>query len=195
MAIPPILTVITAHPIIALITLIVGIILGSVIAIIKTINGMSAGAKLKKAQENAAAAEEAAEKAKEAYDALGSALNELDDKYNALDDLREGTEEWNKAVQDVNESVLDLIDKYPELAGFVENEGGVLKLDVDSDAVQNVLKDYQKAEVLAKGQEISAKAKVVAAEKTKDFSELDAVDDVAKKRGWETAGNAIAHGA
>lgn len=46
--------------------------------------------------------------------------------------MTKGTEEWSKAVQDVNSSVLDLIDKYPELAGLVENEGGVLTLDVDS---------------------------------------------------------------
>jgi hypothetical protein len=31
---------------------------------------------------------------------------------------------------------LDLISKYPELAGLVENEGGVLTLDVNSDEVQ-----------------------------------------------------------
>jgi hypothetical protein len=58
-----------------------------------------------------------------------------------LENLTKGTEEWNKAMQDINSSVLDLISKYPELAGLVENEGGVLTLDVDSKEVQQVLRD------------------------------------------------------
>jgi hypothetical protein len=73
----------------------------------------------------------------------------LEDKYNGLDDIIKGTEEWNKAIQDVNASVLELIDKYPELAGFVENEGGVLSLDVDSAEVADVLNAYKQDELLA----------------------------------------------
>ena len=194
MAIPPILTLITAHPIIALITLIIGVILGSIIAIVSYINGISADAKLKKAQENAKAAEEAAKATKEAYDELNNSINELDDKYDALDGLVKGTEEWNKAVQDVNDSVLDLIAKYPELAGFVENDGGLLTIDLDSAEVQNVLKDYESSAVLAKGQEIAAKKKVNEAELTKNFSELGAIDQVATQRGWNAFGEATAIG-
>jgi uncharacterized membrane protein YqgA involved in biofilm formation len=63
MAIPPILTLITAHPIIALITLIVGVILGTIIAIVSYINSISAEAQLAEAQKNAEAAREAAEMA------------------------------------------------------------------------------------------------------------------------------------
>jgi hypothetical protein len=58
---------------------------------------------------------------------------------------------------------LDLIDKYPELAGFVENEGGVLTLDVDSDEVQNVLNSYKQDEIAAKGASIGAKANLARA--------------------------------
>jgi hypothetical protein len=46
--------------------------------------------------------------------------------------------------------VLELIDKYPELAGLVENEGGVLKLDVESDEVQDVIKKYESSAASAK---------------------------------------------
>jgi hypothetical protein len=32
-----------------------------------------------------------------------------------------------------------LVDQYPELAALVENKDGVLRLDVESEGVQNVL--------------------------------------------------------
>jgi hypothetical protein len=63
----------------------------------------------------------------------------LQDGYKALDNLRKGTEEWKNAVNDLNNSVLDLITQYPELASLVQQDGGVLRLDVDSKEVQNVL--------------------------------------------------------
>jgi hypothetical protein len=53
--------------------------------------------------------------------------------------LRKGTQEWNEALTDINSTILDLIDDYPELANYVTKEGGVLKLDVDSEEVQKVL--------------------------------------------------------
>jgi hypothetical protein len=52
---------------------------------------------------------------------------------------------------------LDLIDKYPELAGLVENKGGVLTLDVDSEAVQNVMNQAKNDELIAKSAAIGAK--------------------------------------
>jgi archaellum component FlaC len=63
----------------------------------------------------------------------------LQDGYKALDNLRKGTEEWKNAVNDLNNSVLDLITQYPELASLVQQDGGILRLDVDSKEVQNVL--------------------------------------------------------
>ena len=195
MAIPPILTAITAHPIIALITLIVAVILGTIIAIMSYIDSISAEAKLADAQKNAEAAKEAAEQADQAFQDLKDSLSELNDKQDTLENLREGTEEWNKAVQDVNSSVLDLIDKYPELAGLVENEGGVLKLDVESDEVQDVIKKYESSAALAKSVQYSADAKVTAAQQQYDFSKLDAVNDVSKHRGWNAFGKSVQIGA
>ena len=183
MAIPPILTAITAHPIIALITLIVGLILGAVVGMMAYLDSISAEAKLEDAQANADAAKEAAEQADEAFRNLNDSLSELDSKYETLDNLTEGTKEWNEAVQDVNASVLDLIDQYPELAGLVENEGGVLKLDIESDEVQDVIKKYEGSAAHAKAVQYSAEARVTQAQQDLDFSNLDAVNEVSKLRG------------
>jgi hypothetical protein len=65
---------------------------------------------------------------------LGKAFDSLSDKYSALEDLTEGTREWRDAVKEINAEVLELVDKYPELANLVTNEGGVLTIDLDGDA-------------------------------------------------------------
>jgi hypothetical protein len=49
---------------------------------------------------------------------------------------------------------MELIEQYPELAGLVENEGGVLKLDLDSKEVKGVISEYKKTAVKAKGAEL-----------------------------------------
>jgi hypothetical protein len=71
--------------------------------------------------------------------------------------MRRGTEEWMAAVDELNSSVLDLISEYPELASLVKQEGGVLTLDVESDAVKNILGKYETEAVRAKGAELGAK--------------------------------------
>jgi hypothetical protein len=104
---------------------------------------------------------------------LSDTFEELNNKYDAMDGLTKGTEEWNKAVQDVNSSVLGLIEKYPELAGLVENDNGVLKLDVDSSEAQAVLKEYKKDEVAAQGAALGAKANLNRAQVEYDLDKMD----------------------
>jgi hypothetical protein len=88
---------------------------------------------------------EAADNAKESYEQLSDALDDLSTKYDAIKELTKGTEEWNKSMLEINSSVMDLIAKYPELAGLVENKGGVLTLDIESKEVQDVLNSaYEK---------------------------------------------------
>ena len=87
---------------------------------------------------DAKAAEEAAKKAEEAkqkYQEIRQEFNELKSSLenhqaavNALEDLKQGTEEWYEAVQKLNEETLDLITKYPELAKYVQNVDGSLRL-------------------------------------------------------------------
>jgi hypothetical protein len=80
-----------------------------------------------------------AEEAAAAYKELKESLAGLKDSYKNLEGLTRGTEEWNDAVEEINSSVLDLVEKYPELASMMTNEGGVLTLDVESEEVQSVL--------------------------------------------------------
>jgi hypothetical protein len=52
---------------------------------------------------------------------------------------------------------LDLINKYPELAGLVENKDGVLTIDLEDESVQNILAEYEKNKIYAQGASIGAK--------------------------------------
>jgi hypothetical protein len=100
------------------------------------------------------------------------ALDGLDDKYKALDELTRGTREWNEAVIALNNEVLSLVDKYPELASLVKNEGGVLTLDINSDEVQEVIKTAQANMIIAQNTETLANTKVQAAQQDVAYAEL-----------------------
>lgn len=171
--IPPILTLISSHPIVAIIVGILAAVLALTVGIISAIQNSSPEAKLQRAAENAEAAAEAADQAAESFNNLTNSFDELGDKYKVLEDLRKGTEEWNKAVQDINSSVLELISKYPELAGLVENEGGVLTLDVNSDEAQKVLRDAKVAQVSAQGASLGAKISVEQAKREVELNQID----------------------
>ena len=122
----------------AVIALAVGIAL-----IVKAVQNASPEAKLERAQEAAEKAGEAADRAAESYENLKNAFENLDEGYKTLENLTKGTEEWNKAVQSINGSVLELIQQYPELAKLVDNEGGVLTIDINGEEAQKILKDVQ----------------------------------------------------
>jgi uncharacterized protein YoxC len=98
MIIPPILTLISAHPIIAVITAFLLIVVGLIIAISSYLKSMSADAQLEKAAKDADAAADAAERAADKYKELSSSLDDLKGKYSALEELRRGTQEWNDSV-------------------------------------------------------------------------------------------------
>lgn len=59
---------------------------------------------------------------------LSSSLKGLSDAQADLNGLTEGTQEWRDAVQDVNGQILDLINKYPELAKYVETTNGIMRI-------------------------------------------------------------------
>jgi methyl-accepting chemotaxis protein len=119
--------------VVALVSLVAIIFL--VVAAFKKWQANSPEGKLKAAEEATEAAGKAADEAAEAYNNLNNSLEELDDKYAAIEDLTEDTREWRDAIKEINAEVLDLVEQYPELAKFVKNEGGVLKLDLDSQGV------------------------------------------------------------
>lgn len=145
---------------------------GIILLILNAVKNASPEKKLEEAQEAAEKAAEAADKAAEAYDKLTEALEGLEDKYDALEDLTRGTKEWNAAMREINSSVLDLIDKYPELAKFVENIDGVLTIDVQSEGVQETLKQAEAKAVIAKNQSIMSKVAVAQKEDDVKYNKL-----------------------
>ena len=169
---------------VALIAAAVMVLIAAVVIIFQQINNNSPEKKLENAQKAAEGAAEGADKAAESFENLRDSLDSLSDQYNNLDNLIKGTEEWNKAVQETNSSVLDLIDKYPELAGLVENEGGVLTLDVDSAEVADILKSYEINSIKAKNAELGAKINLSRAQADYELDTMD--DDVFEK--FQTAG-------
>ena len=154
-----------------------------VFAILKLCGVFDTAAKrLEKANKELEATEEAVNKVTEEYNNLGTALEELDSKYDTLEDMRRGTEEWNKAVQETNDSVLDLIDTYPELASLVENKGGVLTIDTNSEEVRNIMQEKENQATRAKGALIGAKMNVAQLNAEADYeTNLKAIDDFSKR--------------
>jgi hypothetical protein len=152
------LTLIIGLMVIGLIALVA--IIWAVIAAIQSFIKNSPEAQLKSAEEAADAAGEAAERTAEAYNNLADAFDSLGDKYDSLEELTKGTEEWKKAVEEINTEVLDLIEKYPELAGLVDNDEGVLTLEIDGEEAQKVLQKYEMDAAKASAASYAAKINV-----------------------------------
>ncbi len=109
----------------------------------KAIKAQSPEGRLEAAKEATQQAADAAQDAAEAYENLNTALSDLSDKYTAFEELSAGTQEWRDAMDEINDTVLDLINKYPELAKYVQLQNNVLTLDTDSSVVQAVMNDYR----------------------------------------------------
>ena len=89
---------------------------------------------------------------------LKSSFKELDDLGDTLKSLTQGTEEWQRSLQDINFQVLQLIEKYPELAGEVENING--KLTISAAGQERFIEAQQdRANNLAKGYYAATMAK------------------------------------
>ena len=129
MVIPPILTLITAHPIIAIITAIAAVVIGLITAIVSFVQNNSLDAKLANAKKNLEDAKAAAEAAKGELDEMMSAKDEYDDLQKQLKDLVKGTNEWKEALRASNEQVLKLLETYPKLAQYItKGESGELQI-------------------------------------------------------------------
>jgi hypothetical protein len=104
---------------------------GALVALFVKMYKNSPVGQLKAAQKASEEAAKAAQEAADAYNNLNSALSSIDSKTAALDNMTKGTQEWRNAVIELNEEMMSLIEQYPELAGYLTNDGGVLKLDYD----------------------------------------------------------------
>ena len=87
----------------------------------------------KKANEVAVDTKKTYDDLKTSLDNVKSALNDLHSAEDNLNDLTEGTQEWRDALQQCNDKVLELISNYPELAQYVTNENGRLKLNAEGE--------------------------------------------------------------
>ena len=181
--IPPILNAISAHPIIAAITIGVGALLLLVKSITDAQKEASVEARVEKSTARAREAEQVAKETKERYDELDNSLSQLESKYDGMKELVRGTREWNEAVQEINATVLDLVKEYPDLADLIENHGGVLTLDIDSEEVKNILQQSKENYVQAKGIEVAAEAKAARERLTLQTTELEAYKEIANSRG------------
>ena len=105
--------------------------IGLVVAAYKDWNKEADAAK--KASEVAADAKKTYDDLKTSLDNVKSALNDLHSAEDNLNDLTKGTQEWRDALQQCNDKILELISNYPELAQYVTNENGQLKLNAEGE--------------------------------------------------------------
>lgn len=161
-------TLIAAGAIVALYLAIKGL-----IALYKYLKTLTPEGQFEAASEAADNAAAAVNELTSSYENLQTSLDELSEQQKTLESLTEGTQEWKQAVIETNNQVLDLIDKYPELAKFVESNNGVLSIDMDDEGFQQILNDYSDA--IVKAQAASAGAQLNLIEKQNDltYSELD----------------------
>lgn len=131
------------------------------ILFVKWASNQTAEKRLEKIQDTAKKAGEAADTAAESYDNLKSSLDKLQESYNGLKELTRGTQEWRDALIDINNEVLNLIEDYPELLKYIKTENGMIVLDINSDEVQDVLKEYENAKLLTTGVKAAADANVI----------------------------------
>ena len=119
------------------------------------------------------AAHEAKEKATELSDAyldLKSSLDELKTARSTLDSLKEGTLEWKEAVLQLNEQILALVNTYPELAQYLNNDNGILS--IDPKGIDQVLDSQLAKAQVAQNAAITAQANASKQQALVDAQEL-----------------------
>ena len=190
MAIPPILTLISSHPIIAVVTIALGIILVAITAIYKKLKEKTAAAKLERLQEMSEGLSDAANRASEAFSNLNSTLDGLKGQYENLKNLKKGTSEWYEEVFNINEQVNQLLEKFPELKDAVYIEDGVLKINYDSDSVDKAIASAQRSTIVSRIMSQSAET-AIAATRVKALEEEKTKHENAAKN-WRTWGTLLA---
>lgn len=123
----------------------------------------------KKASEVAVDTKKAYDDLKTSLDNVKSALNDLHSAEDNLNDLTKGTQEWRDALQQCNDKVLELISNYPELAQYVTNENGQLKLNAEGeqaylDQLQAGIQNARNASYIASSNSREADVRAVAAD-------------------------------
>ena len=88
-----------------------------------------------------------AENLKTEYNELKSSISSIDAKDAELDNIIIGTQEWNDKVHELNSEISELIDKYPQLAKYVDYvDGRYILTDGYETEVNNIQQDVKEAE-------------------------------------------------
>ena len=177
-------------------------VLGPILAITAALAALGAAIYLvakdmKKAETNAKSAAEQAKTFSTEFENANQELTDLKsnfENYNtgqsALDKMTEGTEEFRKALQEANEEVIDLMTKYPELAEYVNDVNGRLKITAEG---QRKLLEAQQAEVdRAYANKLSSN--IVAIESRQEANEQKLAGKILKDKAsatGETVGTAL----
>lgn len=151
--------------------------LGAVVAVYKAIKNNSPEAHLERATDLAKETSEAANEAATSFDNLKTSLEGIEDGTSKLENLTRGTNEWKDAVQEVNNQILDLIEKFPQLAEFVESKGGILiinesKKNSQGQTFQEVYDNQYLRKFQATSVEAAAKIYQQQAQSSVDFKNL-----------------------
>ena len=126
------------------------------------------------ASEAAQEATEELQRTKKAADELREAFEKYDRAQQAIEDLTIGTEEWKKAIQDSNQEVLELLDKYPQLAEYISNVNGQLKISNEGrefleEKSNNAIAIATSASNTAQAKKLSAKNSMIAQEASTEY--------------------------
>lgn len=129
-----------------------GLLLAAILAIIAVVYLVAKGIQVLsdaynkdaiEAQKTAEKANELAEaykNTKTAYDELKESIADYGEAQLAINKLKAGTEEWRDAVEASNLQIMELLNKYPELASFIESVNGVLKI-TDPQAILDIYRN------------------------------------------------------
>lgn len=129
----------------------------AVIAIYKLIQNNSPEKKLEKLNEKLEEQKNIASDASSAIQDLSDNFKSLEENEATLNNLTEGTDEWYTALVKVNSQIMDLIEKYPDLAQYIEvNKSGQMTFKEGSQ--DDILKTYR--ENLAEAQFQIAKTQI-----------------------------------
>lgn len=127
---------------------------------------------------------------------LKSSFKQLDDLGDTLKSLTQGTEEWQQNLQDINFQVLQLLEKYPELAGEIEDVNGKLTIsaagqerfiEAQQNRANDLAKGYYAATMAKNRQDYENAVTGFRADKLENSSEFVASEAVVKKVVQEVA--------
>lgn len=136
---------------------------------------------------------QAYENVKTEYENLKASIEDYHDAQDAIDKLVVGTEEWRDAIAEANDQIMNLIDQYPELAKYINNEAG--RLAISEQGLQ--ILEEKKEQEIQDAREASLQGQITANKANLKYQstnvrrELDGGKSEGEDRGGAIAGSII----